>query len=163
MLKRLLAGIAALALVATLAIGFVMVAMRTKSPSMLGAVRRFNRGVTNKVQLRSAGTPGAYASVVRHRGRRSQRRYETPVVPFPIGDEGFLVSLPYGPSTDWVQNVLAAGSAEIVHAGTTYTVDQPEVLTTTSMKHLFPPGEQRTHRMFGVEHCLRLRRTPIPT
>jgi deazaflavin-dependent oxidoreductase (nitroreductase family) len=163
MLKRGLAAVAALALAASLSISFVLIAMRTKSPSMLGAVRRFNRRVTNKVQLRSAGTPGAYASVVRHRGRRTGRQYETPVVPFPVDDDAVLVSLPYGPATDWVQNVLASGSAELVHAGTTYIVDQPEVLTTESMKQLFPAGEQRTHRLFRVEHCLRLRRAPSPT
>ncbi|MGQ0802897.1 MAG: hypothetical protein ACT4PI_03390 [Actinomycetota bacterium] len=39
---------------------FVAVAMRTKSPRLLDAVRRFNRAFTNKLQLRSAGGPGAY-------------------------------------------------------------------------------------------------------
>jgi deazaflavin-dependent oxidoreductase (nitroreductase family) len=109
--------------------------------------------------LRNAGTPGAYASIVRHRGRRSQREYETPVVPFPV-DDGFVIVLPYGSSADWVQNVLAAGSAEIVYEGQTYAVDQPELITTASVKQAFPAREQRTHRIFGVEQCLRVRRAP---
>lgn len=159
MLRRVLAVLFALALAAAAWMIFVVVAMRSKSPAMLGAVRRFNRGFTNKVQMRKAGTPGAYASVVRHRGRRSRREYETPVVPFPV-DDGFVIVLPYGPSADWVRNVLAAGSAEIVHAGQIYVVDRPELITTESVKHAFPPREQRTHRIFGVEHCLRLRRAP---
>jgi hypothetical protein len=25
---------------------------------------------------------------------------------------------------------------------------------------LFPPSELRTHRLFGIEHCLRVRRVP---
>jgi deazaflavin-dependent oxidoreductase (nitroreductase family) len=162
MLKRIVAALAALALGASAWFVFIVVAMRTKSPAMLGAVRRFNRAFTNRLQMRSAGTPGAYASIVRHRGRKSQRVYETPVVPFAT-DDAFLVVLPYGPSADWVQNVLAAGSAEIVNAGRTYAVDQPELITTESVKHLFPPREQRTHRMFGVEQCLRLRRERTTT
>jgi len=38
-------------------LAFIVVAMRTKSPQMLGAIRRLNRSVTNRLQ-RSAGKPG---------------------------------------------------------------------------------------------------------
>jgi hypothetical protein len=65
---------------------FLVVAMRTKSPPLLGAVRRFNRTFTNRLQRSSAGKPGAYASVLRHRGRVSGRSYETPIVPFTTDD-----------------------------------------------------------------------------
>jgi hypothetical protein len=133
------------------------VAMRTKSPLLLGALRRFNRTVTNRLQ-RSAGEPGASASVIRHQGRISGRSYETPIVPFATDDRGFLVSLPYGPGTDWVKNVLAHGSAVLVTDGCTYAVDRPEVVATDLVEDLFPPSEQRTHRLFRVDQCLRLRR-----
>lgn len=136
---------------------FVVVAMRTKSPRLLGAVRRFNRSFTNRLQRPFAGKPGAYASVIRHQGRSSGRSYETPIVPFAI-DDAYLVSLPYGPDADWVKNVLARGSAVLVHDGRTYTVDRPEIVATELVKELFPPSEQRTHRLFRVEQCLRVRR-----
>jgi hypothetical protein len=136
--------------------GLIVVAIRTKSPPLLSAVRRFNRAFPNKLQRRSAGQPGAYASVIRHRGRRSGRPYETPIVPF-VTDDGFVVSLPYGPTADWVENVLALGSAELVHEGRTVPVDRPEVVPVALVEDLFPPSEQRTHRLFRVEHCLRLR------
>jgi deazaflavin-dependent oxidoreductase (nitroreductase family) len=135
---------------------FLVLAMRTKSPRLLTTVRRFNRAFMNKLQLRSAGRPGAYASVIRHRGRRSGRTYETPVVPF-ASDDGFLISLPYGPNTDWLKNVLASGSAVLVTDGRTHTVDRPEVISTAIVKDQFPPNEQRTHRWFGVDQCLQLR------
>jgi deazaflavin-dependent oxidoreductase (nitroreductase family) len=136
---------------------FVVVAMRTKSPWMLGVVRHFNRSAMNKVAVQYAGTPGAYASIIKHRGRRSGTVYETPIVPFATAD-GYLVSLPYGPDTDWVKNVLAAGSAELVTDGATHAVDQPEVVDIATVTDEFPPNEQRTHRWFGVTSCLRLRR-----
>ena len=139
-----------------LVFAFFVVAMRTRSPHMLGAIRRFNRLVANRLQ-RSAGKPGASAALIRHQGRVSGRSYETPIVPFAT-DNGFLVSLPYGPDTDWVRNVLAHGSAVLVTDGTTYTVDQPEVLATRLVEAQFPPSEQRTHHLFGVDHCLRVRR-----
>lgn len=142
-------------------LAFLVVAMRTKSPRLLGAVRRFNRTVTNRLQRSSAGKPGAYASVIRHQGRNSGRSYETPIVPFAT-DNGFLVSLPYGPGTDWVRNVLAHGSAVLLTDGRTYTVDRPEVIATDLVEDLFPPGEQRTHRLFRVDQCLRVRRVDGP-
>ena len=138
-------------------LALLIVAMRTKSPRMLGAVRRFNRTFTNRLQRSSAGKPGAYASMIRHQGRISGHAYETPVVPFAT-DDGFLVSLPYGPGTDWAKNVLAHGSAVLVTDGRTYTVDRPEVIATELVEDLFPPSEQRTHRLFRVDQCLRVRR-----
>ena len=134
--------------------------MLTKSPPLLDAVRWFNRTFTNRLQRPFAGKPGAYASVIRHQGRRSGRSYETPIVPFAT-DDGFIVSLPYGPTADWVQNVLALGSAVLIHEGRTLTVDRPEVVPVAQVEDLFPPSEQRTHRLFRIEHCLRLRRVQV--
>jgi deazaflavin-dependent oxidoreductase (nitroreductase family) len=136
---------------------FLVVAMRTKSPWMLGVVRRFNRSAANKVVVQYAGTPGAYASIIRHRGRRSGASYETPIVPVATAD-GFVIALPYGPDTDWVKNLLAAGSAELVTEGATHAVDQPEVVDIDTAGDVFPSNEQRTHRWFGVTSCLRVRR-----
>src|SRR5215213_2744877 len=100
----------ALGVVATV---FVL-GMRTKSPVVMDRVRRFNRAVTNPRVLRSAGSPGASASVIRHVGRVSGRSYETPVGPFAVGDD-FVIALPYGSGTDWVRNVLTHGAATLVH------------------------------------------------
>jgi deazaflavin-dependent oxidoreductase (nitroreductase family) len=134
---------------------FVFVAIRTKSPPLLDAVRVFNRSFTNRLQRNSAGKPGAYAAVIRHQGRRSGRTFETPIVPFPV-DGGFLVSLPYGPTADWVRNVLAQGSAVLTYEGRTVAVDRPEVVSSADVAHELPAGERRTHRLFRVEQCLRL-------
>jgi deazaflavin-dependent oxidoreductase (nitroreductase family) len=46
-----------------------------------------------------------------HAGRKSGRRYETPVMVFPVED-GSIVALTYGgESAEWVKNVVAAGDA----------------------------------------------------
>jgi hypothetical protein len=63
MLRWMVALVGAVALGLGGCLAFIVVAMRTKSPRLLGVVRRFNRAVTNRLQRKSAGRPGASASV----------------------------------------------------------------------------------------------------
>jgi len=135
-----------------------LVGMRKKSPTVLRAVRRFNRAFTNPRQMKTAGTPGAYASVIRHVGRTSGRPYETPVGTFAT-DDGFVIALPYGSDPDWLKNVLASGSATIVAEGHTYRVDRPELVPTAVAAPHLPRSEQRNLRLFAVDQCLRVRRS----
>lgn len=145
-------------LIVVLVIGVVFfVGMRTKSPLVQNTVRRFNRAFGNPHQMKTAGTPGAYASVIRHVGRKTGRPYETPVVPFATRD-GFVIALPYGPGTDWIKNVLATGSATIVTEGETWLVDRPELVPTSVATPYLPAKEQRGLRRFAVDRCLRVRR-----
>jgi deazaflavin-dependent oxidoreductase (nitroreductase family) len=140
------------------AIGIVfLTGMRRKSPPVIDAVRRFNRAFTNPRMMRSAGTPGAYASVIRHVGRTTGRPYETPVGVTPT-NSGFVIALPYGTRPDWLKNVLVRGSAIIVDAGNTYQVDNPEIVATAAVAHHLPPRELRNLRLFRIDQCLRVRR-----
>ena len=149
--------VAAFALV-LVAIGVVFfVGMRTGSPLVRNMVRRFNRAFGNPHQMKTAGTSGAYASVIRHVGRTTGRSYETPLVPFTTED-GFVIALPYGSGTDWLKNVMASGSATIVREGDTYRVDRPEVVRTAVAAPYMPAKEQRELRRFAVDQCLRVRR-----
>ena len=160
MLRLFTRGIGGLLIVvAALGIAF-MVGMRTKYPPLLKAVRRMNRAVMNPQAMKTAGQPGAYAGVVRHVGRNSGRPYETPIGPFPT-DHGFDIALPYGSSPDWLKNVVAAGSAVIVHEGVFYSVDQPEVILTADAIDSVPPSEQRSLRAFAVDNFLRVHRVGL--
>jgi deazaflavin-dependent oxidoreductase (nitroreductase family) len=156
-MRKLIIGSVAALLLALVGVGIVFVAgMRAKSPPVLDAVRRTSRAMKPLV-MRSAGTPGAPASVIRHVGRTTGRPYETPVGAVAI-DDGFVIALPYGSNTDWLKNVLASGSAVIVDEGSTYEVDQPEVVPLAVEALSFSPEDQRAHRLFRVEQCLRVRR-----
>ena len=149
----LLLGVVAIALV-------FMLGMRAKSPLVLRPLIRLQRAIINPKQMRSAGTPGAYASVIRHRGRTSGRPYETPVGVVADGD-GFLIALVYGSRTNWLQNVLASGSATIVHEGQTHQVDQPEIVSMQTVETHFTAGDQRGFRRFAVDQALRVRRVEL--
>jgi deazaflavin-dependent oxidoreductase (nitroreductase family) len=132
-----------------------LVSFRTGFRPVLDAIRRMNRRVTNPRQMRTAGQPGAYASVVHHVGRVSGQGHRTPVVVVPA-ENGFAIALPYGASADWVRNVLAAGTATVEHEGRTVPVARPELVPAAAADPFFPPKERRLHRLYGVEHVLRL-------
>src|SRR5215204_5149852 len=101
---------------ATIATVYV-VGMRSGNGPVRGAARWVHRAVGNPIQMRTAGTPGAYASVLQHQGRKTGRVYRTPVWAAATED-GFVVPIVYGARSDWLRNVLASGSASIVHGGT---------------------------------------------
>ena len=146
-------GVLVVAAIATV----FLLGMRRKNPLVQDAVRRFNRDVTNPRAMQTAGTPGAYVSVVRHVGRHTGRPREMPVRPAAT-DDGFLIPLPYGTRADWLKNVLASGQATIVDGGTSYEVDRPEVIPMAEVSSQFPPTDRKTLSRFGVDECLRVRR-----
>lgn len=80
--------------------------------------------------------------------------------PFAVGD-AFVIALPYGPGADWVGNVMADGSAVLVHEGGTVPLHEPEVVPVAEVIADLPSSEQRTLRLFGVDECLRVRPAPV--
>jgi len=101
------------------------VGMRARSPLVPNAVRKSGR-LTKGLVLKSSGTPGGMASVVRHVGRRAVA--PTKPVQAVVTDDGFVIALPSGPTTDRVRNIVTHGSATIVHEGATVEVGEPEVV-----------------------------------
>jgi hypothetical protein len=157
MVLSLLAAVGVL-LVAGLAA--IVLGLRFKSPLILGFLIWLAKRFMNPAQMRTAGTPGAYAGIIRARGRVSGRLIETPVG-IVATDDGFLIALPYGTRAQWLRNVLAAGEATLVHEGGTYAVDHPELIETSTVAKLFSPSDQRLFRMMRVNDCLRLRRAEV--
>lgn len=76
--------------------------------------------------------------------------------------DGFVVALPYRPRTDWVRNVIAAGSATVDHEGQAVRVDRPELLAGAEADALLLRTGRRTRRLYGVTDVLRLRWAEAP-
>ena len=68
---------------------------------------RFNLHVTNRI-LGPLAKYAPWMAVVVHVGRKTQRRYRTPVVIFRRG-EHFLIALTYGRESQWVPKRPGAG------------------------------------------------------
>lgn len=92
------------------------------SRSMAG----FNRRFTNKVTRLFAGWLPGFGLVV-HAGRNSGRTYETPVNVF-RSEHGFVFALTYG-RADWVQNVMAAGGAQLRTRRRTHQISNPRIVS----------------------------------
>ena len=140
------------------ALGAVVVGgTRAKWPPVVETVRRLNLRVMNPRQLRTAGGPGAYAGILRHTGRTSGAAYQTPLGIEPT-DDGFVIMLVYGDRTQWLKNVLAAGTAEVVVEGETYRVDRPAVVPFSEVANFFPASDRRLSGVMAIKNALRLYR-----
>lgn len=119
-------------------------------------IRTSNKYVLNPLMLLLAGKPYWYASVVQHTGRRSGKRYSTPVVADRVGGE-VLIPLPYGSDVDWVRNVMAAGEATLVHKGETIEVAAPELIDAAKALPLLHSDRQSTFKRIRIKRFLRMR------
>jgi deazaflavin-dependent oxidoreductase (nitroreductase family) len=95
-------------------------------------VAAFNRRFNNPIQLSYAWLVPPWV-VICHRGRRSGRRYRTPVNAYRSGPtrSTLAVVVLYGEQSDWIKNVLAGGG-EVVRAGRTYELRAPRIVDPAS-------------------------------
>lgn len=120
-------------------------------------VARWNKVGLNRVTKRVAPWMPGFG-VVAHAGRRSGRRYQTPVNVFPAED-GYLLALTYGPDSDWVKNVLAAGGCELVTRGRTVRLVSPHLVHDENRGGI-RPVERQVLRLIGVADFLSLKTAP---
>jgi deazaflavin-dependent oxidoreductase (nitroreductase family) len=116
-------------------------------------VGRWNRAGLNRLTRHIAPwMPGL--GVVVHRGRRSGWRYQTPVNVFRAGN-GYVFALTYGPDTDWVKNVLAAGGCELRTRGQSIQLGSPRLFHDESRSGI-RPVERQVLRILDVADFLSL-------
>jgi deazaflavin-dependent oxidoreductase (nitroreductase family) len=121
------------------------------------SLARLNKAGLNRLTRRVAPVLPGFGVIV-HRGRRSGRRYQTPVMLFPAED-GYIIALTYGAQADWVQNVLAAGAAELRTRGRTVPVSRPRVYHDEA-RHGIRPVERTVLRLAHVADFLSLTTSP---
>jgi deazaflavin-dependent oxidoreductase (nitroreductase family) len=120
-------------------------------------VGKWNKAGLNKVTRRIAPwMPGL--GVVVHHGRRSGRVYQTPVSVFAVQD-GYVLALTYGPGTDWVKNVLAAGGCELRTRGRLIRLTAPRLYHDETRRGI-RPVERQVLRVIRVADFLSLTTAP---
>jgi deazaflavin-dependent oxidoreductase (nitroreductase family) len=84
---------------------------------------KVNKKVFNPGQVRKGRYP-----VVTHVGRTSGEAYRTPLDAFPT-ENGFVLVARYGPRSDWVRNIMAAGTATLRVGATDHALDSPRLVS----------------------------------
>jgi deazaflavin-dependent oxidoreductase (nitroreductase family) len=118
-----------------------------------------NRRITNRITPAAASRLPGFG-IVEHTGRRSGRRYRTPVNVFAAGD-GYVVALTYGSDSDWVKNVMAAGGCELVHRGRRERLDAPCIARDETRRHV-PAAIRPMLAVLGVSEFMTLHAEPAP-
>ncbi|MCC6177670.1 MAG: nitroreductase family deazaflavin-dependent oxidoreductase [Chloroflexi bacterium] len=124
-------------------------------------IARVNRRITNPIFLTVAGHFPPLA-IVDHVGRRSGRRYTTPIDAFRVPG-GMAIALTYGSGAEWVQNVLAAGGCTLRRAGRAYRLVQPRVVQGGAGLEVLPAIVRPILRALGCNEVLYLEHAGGPS
>jgi deazaflavin-dependent oxidoreductase (nitroreductase family) len=116
-------------------------------------VARWNRAGLNRLTIPLLRLLPGFA-VVHHVGRRSGLARRTPVNLF-TRPGGFVIALTYGPDTDWVRNVLAAGGCEVETRGRRVHCTAPRVYHDPQRQGIRLP-ERPLLGLLDVDHFLDL-------
>ena len=131
-------------------------------------LRRVNRVFTNPL-LGTVAWLVPPLAVVHHVGRKSGRRYRTPVVAFRT-TTGFVIPMTYGRDVDWARNLVKARGGELVQLGRRFTVHNPRVVSGSVAYPHLPAGVRSALRsancpgyvLSEVEPLRRRQRQPRP-
>jgi len=119
---------------------------------------RFNRRVTNRLTAPLVGHVRGLG-LIEHTGRRTRRRYRTPVLVFSHSSR-CVIALTYGPQTDWVQNVLAEGGCTLATMGQRLRLVHPRLIHADGHRYV-PPAIGVVLRVAGISDFIELEREPV--
>lgn len=121
----------------------------------MDGIRIFNKYIFNRITLALAKRGKGPFSIVCHKGRRSGRMFQTPVLA--SYHEGvIIIPLSYGEDVDWLKNVLAQGGCEIFRMDRKINAVNPEVIGSTHAFASLPEDRRELFQRFKMEKFLRL-------
>lgn len=111
---------------------------------------KVNRRLFNPIELRRGKRP-----VLVHEGRSTGRRFETPLDAHRV-DGGYVFFAMYGPETDWVRNILHAGTARLRIGDDVTELVAPRLCPGDEVEPLLPDGVSLPPGFLKVNHFLRM-------
>ena len=111
-------------------------------------VGQVNKRVFNKLELRRGKRP-----VLTHVGRSSGATYRTPLDAHAV-DGGFIFILMYGSRSDWVRNVLAAGTAHLRAGDKDHELVNPRIVDKQEAFRQLPPETKAPPERLNVDEYL---------
>jgi deazaflavin-dependent oxidoreductase (nitroreductase family) len=119
------------------------------------AVAKLNRIGFNRLSARFAGRIPPFA-IVHHTGRKSGKAFATPIMVFHKGDR-WIFALTYGPETDWVKNVIAAGGCWVEYGRKRVDLRDPKLVDAEVAREAIPAPIRRILKLFRVTSFFKLR------
>jgi len=114
---------------------------------------KINKRVFNPREVRKGKRP-----VVIHIGRSSGTVHQTPLDAHPtLG--GYVLVVRYGPGSDWVQNIIAAGTATLRVDGGELRLEAPRLVSREEAVEQLVPGFEPGNDFFKAEHYLLMNHT----
>ena len=110
-------------------------------------------GQINKRVFNPAALQNGKWTTLQHVGRSSGRAYRTPIGTWRVADTYYVIVV-YGPKTDWLQNVLATGSAILEVNGVEVPVTNLRLVPIDDGFRGAPPGVSRPPRFLRISQCL---------
>jgi deazaflavin-dependent oxidoreductase (nitroreductase family) len=123
---------------------------------LLDKIRLFNKYVFNRLTLTFAGGARGPFSVIVHTGRKSGKIYRTPVLATSVG-EALVIPLSYGEGVDWLQNLLAKGSCQVLFEDQRMTGSNPEIIDRNTALELLPEKRRKLFERHDIQKFLYLR------
>ena len=120
----------------------------------LAVLRPFTTRLFNPISRHVTGWLPGFATL-HYTGRKSGKRYRTPMNVFRRGDH-YVFALTYGADVQWVKNVLAAGECEIQTMGRRIRLVEPELFVDPARRQM-PLVVRFVLRLMRVTEFLRMR------
>lgn len=93
--------------------------------------------------------------VLTHVGRNSGTTHRTPMDAHPV-DGGYLFVCVYGAESEWVRNVLAAGTAQLRVDGRDIDLAEPRIIGPDAADDALGDGIARPPRLLRITEFLRM-------
>jgi deazaflavin-dependent oxidoreductase (nitroreductase family) len=109
---------------------------------------KINKRVFNPREIKRGKRP-----VVIHVGRSSGSVFQTPLDAHPTRG-GYVLVVRYGPGSDWVRNILAAGTATLRVEREEHRLDSPRLVSQQEAVDELAPGFEPDADFYKAEHYL---------
>ena len=134
-----------------------MIRLGPRARRLIRAVAR----IVNPLVLRVAGRRHMpVLGIVHHRGRKTGRRYATPLGVRPAADGGFVMPLTFSQASHWYQNIRAAEWCVVTYRGEDHTVAGPVIVDRATAFPSYPRYERLSLRLIGINEFVWLTGTP---
>ena len=111
---------------------------------------QLNKRTFNKREIKRGKRP-----VLTHVGRSSGKTYQTPLDAHPV-DNGYIFIINYGARSDWVQNILTAGTARLTVGSDVIELDSPRVVTKDVAQPQLPAATKTPPNWMNVTEFLQM-------